>query len=76
MPPRYHIITMVSIGSIATLIGLISFITHEPGGYNAPTPPIGTVGLTVGLSLLLLAWALQIITEAIAAHAELTTKDK
>lgn len=77
MSASTHITTMASFGGGATVLGLLAIGTHDPkpGLFEEASQPILGWALTSGgLSLLLIAWALHIITQSIAAHAELTTK--
>ena len=76
-PTSTHIATMASFGGGATVLGLLAIGTHDPkpGLFEEASPPILGWALTSGgLSLLLIAWVLHIITRAIAAHAEVTAE--
>jgi len=77
MAASTHITTMASFGGGATVLGLLAIGTHDPKPtlFSEPSQPILGFALTSGgLSLLLIAWVLHIITQSIAAHAELTAE--
>jgi len=68
---------MASFGGGATILGLIAVGTHEPRPSlfeEASQPILGWALTSAGLSLLLIAWVLHVITQAITAHAQLTTE--
>jgi len=70
MSVKVHITTMCTIGLVAAVLGLLGIATYEPGYGDAPTPAFAWAAVYVGSGLLILGWALHIITEAIKGNDE------